>query len=133
MFLRTAFAAMLLLSLPALTPALAQAPEAPAAVDAPPPPESALQEPAAAPASAAAAPVPLDNPVYTQDTPVEKIAADPQAKAILDRDIPGLLSDIRYPLFKGMSLKAMSQASDGDLTQETVNKTVADLQALFPR
>ncbi len=130
MFLRTVFAAMmLLLSLPALTlPVLAQAPETPAAMDAPPPPE-----PAAAPAPVAAAPAPVDNPVYTQDTPVEKIAADPQAKAILDRDIPGMLSDIRYPLFKGMSLKAMSQASDGDLSQETVNKTVADLQALFPR
>jgi hypothetical protein len=68
--------------------------------------------------------------VYTEDTPVEKIASDPAAAAVLDADIPGLLKDSRYPMFKSMSLKQMQQASGGDLSHETVNKAVADLQAL---
>ncbi|MDB5740240.1 MAG: hypothetical protein JWP16_1280, partial [Alphaproteobacteria bacterium] len=49
------------------------------------------------------------------------------------RDIPDLLKDSRYPMFKSMSLKQMQQASGGDLSHETVNKTVADLQALPAR
>jgi hypothetical protein len=69
-------------------------------------------------------------PLYTEDTPVEKIATDPAATAVLNKDIPGLLSDSRYPMFKSMSLKQMQEASGGDLSHETVNKAVADLQAL---
>jgi len=71
--------------------------------------------------------------VYTEDTPVEQIAADPSAAAVLNKDIPDLLKDSRYPMFKSMSLKQMQQASGGDLSHETVNKAVADLQALPPR
>jgi hypothetical protein len=70
--------------------------------------------------------------VYTSDTPVEQIAADPAAAAVLNKDIPDLLKDSRYPMFKSMSLKQMQEASGGDLSHETVNKTVADLQALPP-
>jgi hypothetical protein len=42
------------------------------------------------------------------------------------------LTDAQYPIFKAMSLKAIQQASGGDLSAEDVNKTVADLQALPP-
>lgn len=70
--------------------------------------------------------------VYSEDTPVEKIAADPAAAAVLNKDIPDLLTDSRYPMFKSMSLKQMQEASGGDLSHETVNKAVADLQALPP-
>ena len=69
---------------------------------------------------------------YTRDTPVEKIAADPAAAAILNKDLPGLLTNDSYSLFKSMSLKQLQAASGGDLSQEDVDKTVADLQALFP-
>lgn len=67
---------------------------------------------------------------YTRDTPVETLAADPAAVAVLKKDIPDLLSDSRYPMFKSMSLKQMQEASGGELSHETVDKTVADLQAL---
>ena len=69
---------------------------------------------------------------YTHDTPVEKIAADPAAAAILNKDLPGLLTNDSYSLFKSMSLKQLQAASGGDLSQEDIDKTVADLQALFP-
>lgn len=67
---------------------------------------------------------------FDGDTPVEKIAANPDSKAVLDRDIPGLLSDAQYPLFKGMSLNQLQEASNGELTTDTVEKAVADLKAL---
>ena len=67
---------------------------------------------------------------FDADTPVEKIAADPNAAAVLNKDLPGLLTDRQYSLFKGMSLKQLQQASDGDLSESDVDKAVADLQAL---
>lgn len=67
---------------------------------------------------------------YSQDTPIEILAADPAAKAVLNKDLPGLLTDAQYPLFKRMSLKSIQQASGGDLSAEDVSKTVSDLKAL---
>ena len=69
-------------------------------------------------------------PVYSEQTPIETLAADPAAAAILNKDLPGLLTDSQYPIFKGMSLKAIQGASNGDLSKTDVEKTVADLQAL---
>jgi len=100
MFSRTVLAALLLLTVPAS----AQDQAAPAA-----------QPPA---------------PVYDRNTPVEKLAADPAAAAVLNKDLPGLLTDSQYSLFKSMSLKQLQAASGGDLSEQDVDKTVADLQAL---
>ena len=77
--------------------------------------------------------VAIANTPYTRDTPVEKMAADPAAAAVLNKDLPGLLTDSSYPFFKAMSLHSLQQASGGDLSAEDVDKTVADLQALPPR
>lgn len=114
MFAKTALAALLLMA------AAAQAQD-----------QTAPTAPAAAPAPPAAAPAPPDGG-YTRDTPVEKIAADPAAAAILNKDLPGLLTNGSYSLFKTMSLKQLQAASGGDMNEEDVDKTVADLQALFP-
>ena len=77
---------------------------------------------------------PIPSPVpYNRDTPIETLAADPAAVAILNKDLPGLLRDPEYPVFKHMSLKAIQDASGGDLSAVDVDKTVADLQALPPR
>lgn len=70
--------------------------------------------------------------VYTENTPVEKIAADPAAAAVLKKDLPGLLEDANYHIFKTMSLKQLQAASGGDLSPSDVEKCVADLQALPP-
>ena len=69
---------------------------------------------------------------YSRDTPIEILAADPAAVAVLNKDLPGLLTDSQYPMFKRMSLKAVQEASGGDLSAEEVSKTVTDLQALPP-
>lgn len=85
----------------------------------------------AAPAWAQDQPVPVQiSAAFSRDTPLEQIAADPAAAAVLNKDLPGLLSDAQYPFFKSMSLKQLQAASGGDLTQQDVDRTVADLQAL---
>ena len=76
--------------------------------------------PAALPASTA----------LTLDTPVERIAADPDGAAVLNKDIPGLLSDPNYPMFKGMNLKMLASLSGGRLDGQTLAETKADLDAL---
>jgi hypothetical protein len=95
-------------------------------------PARAQDQPASATAPADSVAAPPASAVYTRDTPVEKIAADPEAAAILNKDLPGLLSDTAYPLFKSMSLKQLQSASGGDLSQEDVDKALADLQGLYP-
>jgi hypothetical protein len=80
-----------------------------------------------------ATPTPSPPVPYTRDTPIETLAADPAAAAILNKDLPGLLRDPEYPVFKHMSLKTIQDASRGDLSAVDVDKTVADLQALPPR
>ena len=73
------------------------------------------------------------SPAYSEETPIEVLAADPAAAAVLNKDLPGLLTDAQYPIFKRMSLKAIQGASNGDLSKSDVEKTVADLQALARR
>jgi hypothetical protein len=63
------------------------------------------------------------------DTPVEQIAADPRGKAILNRDVPGLLANPSYFLFKNMSLSQLAAASGGRLTKAELDLVQADLLA----
>ena len=69
-------------------------------------------------------------PVYSRNTPVEKLVADPAAVAVLNKDLPGLLTAPEFGMFKSMSLKQLQQASGGDLSMVDLDKTEADLQAL---
>ena len=85
----------------------------------------------AAPAQAQEAGAPT--PIYTLQTPVEVIAADPAAATVLNRDLPGLLTNPNYAIFKTMNLKQMQEASGGDLSVADINKALADLQTLPPR
>ena len=64
------------------------------------------------------------------DTPIERIAADPAGKAVLDKDIPGLLTNPNYPMIKGMNLKTVAALSSGKLDDQTLAETKADLAAL---
>jgi len=87
---------------------------------------------AAAPAFSA--PVQAEEPgaSYTLETPIEQIAAAPQGAAILHKDIPGLLENSSYPMFKSMSLKLVASLSGGRLDAETLAVTQIDLARLPP-
>ena len=109
MLLKQCCAGLLLLTLPA------------AAQDAPAGTTTTASLPATTTASA---------PAYSRDTPMEKLASDPAAVAVLNKDLPGLLTAPEFAIFKSMSLKQLQRASGGDLSEVDVAKAEADLQAL---
>jgi hypothetical protein len=80
---------------------------------------------ARAPQGAAARPT-----AYSLDTPLDRIAADKRGKAILDRDLPGLMTSRSYVLFDDMSLTQIAMMSGGRLNQTKLNLVEADLAQL---
>jgi len=80
----------------------------------------------AAPPAASQAATPA---TFNGDTPVETIAADPVAKAVLEKDLPHLLTHPAYEQFKTMSLRQLEPLSGGALTDENIAKVEADLKA----
>jgi len=67
---------------------------------------------------------------FSLDTPVERIAADRRGKAILERDLPGLMTSHSYLLFDDMSLAEIATLSSGQLTQTKLDIVEADLSRL---
>jgi len=65
---------------------------------------------------------------FTLDTPVDRIAATPNGKAILERDVPGLMASKEYPLFDDMSLSQIALMSGGRLSKDKLNLVQSDLQ-----
>ena len=87
---------------------------------------------AAAPALAQTAPAPAPTTApapakFSADTPIQDIVADPAAKAVLDKNLPGLTGLPEYEMFKGLSLKQVQAYSNGKLTDAMIAKTNADL------
>jgi hypothetical protein len=65
-----------------------------------------------------------------ESTPIEALAANPAAKAVLDKDVPGLTAHPAYDQFKAMSLKQVQPMSQGALTDEMLAAVQADLDKL---
>jgi hypothetical protein len=72
----------------------------------------------------------LDPNHFTLDTPIEELAANSAAAAVLRKDIPGLLEDKSYPMFQSMSLRLVGALSRGELSSQTLAQTEADLRAI---
>jgi hypothetical protein len=104
----TLFAASAALLVLAAAPALAQAP-------------AAAPTPAAAPAPAAAGALSIET------TPIETLVANPDAKAVLDKDLPGLTTHEAYDQFKAMTLAQVAPMSQGAITPEALKTVQADL------
>lgn len=68
--------------------------------------------------------------VFTLDTPIRVLIADPGAKAVLDRDMPGLSEDENLAKFESMSLRQFQPMTGGQLTNALLAKVGADLNAL---
>ncbi len=64
------------------------------------------------------------------DTPIADLIANPRAKAILDRDLPGLSEDENLPKFQTLSLRKMAPLSGGQMTPALLAKVGADLTAI---
>lgn len=96
-----------------------------------PPAQEPTLAPAPAPRPAVAETPAVDQAAaHTLDTPIERLAADPAARAVLDRELPGLTTHERYDQFKGMSLKALKPFSGGMITDERLAAVEAALRAL---
>ena len=94
---------------------------------------AALAVLAATPALAQDAPAPVPATAaakFSLDTPIEALAADAQAKAVLDADFPGMTAHEHYDTFKGMTLTQLQPLSDGKITDEALAKAKADLAAI---
>ncbi len=101
----TLFAAAAALTILVAAPAFAQAPVA------------------TAPAAAVAA-------LSVESTPIETIAANPAAKAVLDKDLPGLTTHEAYDQFKAMTLSQVAPMSEGKITPDALKTVQADLDKL---
>lgn len=87
----------------------------------------------AAPVMAAdtAAPVaPAAAAKFTVDMPIEAIAADPKAKAVLDAVFPGMTTHAMYEQFKGMTLKQLQPMASDQITDAGIAKLTTELAAL---
>ena len=72
----------------------------------------------------------VDPTHFTLDTPIEQLAAYSTTASVLRRDIPGLLEDKHYPMFKSMSLRVVAALSNGELSSERLARTEADLRTV---
>jgi hypothetical protein len=69
---------------------------------------------------------------YTIHMPLETIAADPAGAEVINKDVPGLLSDSHYSMIRGMSLKTVAALSGGEITGQMLSQAETDLEALSP-
>jgi len=74
----------------------------------------------------------IDRAQVTLDLPIEQLAADQAAAAVLRKDLPGLLEDKHYPMFKSMSLRVIAALSNGKISTQTLAQTEADLRSVHP-
>ena len=81
-------------------------------------------------APATAGPATADTARFTLDTPLETIAADPAAKAVLDADLANITAHPMYDQFKAMSLNQVQPMSQGALTDEALAKVKIALAAI---
>ena len=91
-------------------------------------PQTAAATAAVAPSATAASP----SLGLNLDTPIGEIAAAPAGKAVLDTQLPGLLTHPAYETFKAFSLKALQPYSNGLITDERLAAVEAGLKALNP-
>ena len=66
----------------------------------------------------------------TLDTPIEQIASSPAGKAILNKELPGLTSNIIYSRFKKISLKKLQPMSGGRITDQALARIQMELAEL---
>jgi hypothetical protein len=87
--------------------------------------------PRPAPPAPALAPAPgAPKPAFTVDMPLDVLTNDPDAKAVLYRDVPGVMNNPKYPLFEDMSLAQIAIVSAGRLPKEKLDEVQADFDKL---
>jgi para-nitrobenzyl esterase len=67
---------------------------------------------------------------YTEDTAVGTLLDDPQAKAVLQKYLPDLITSDRIDKARGMSLRQMRQFAPDKLSDDTLKTIDAELAKL---
>ena len=67
---------------------------------------------------------------FSLDTPLTDLVANPAAKAVLDKDLPGLTTLDSFDTFKSASLNQVAPFSNGKLTDAMLAKVATDLAAI---
>ncbi|WP_174292883.1 hypothetical protein [Sphingomonas bacterium] len=75
-------------------------------------------------------PMPVIRAVFTLDTPIQDLIANLGAKAVLDKDLPGMSDDENLDKFKTLSLHGLQPQTGGQLTDAMLAKVAADLDVL---
>ena len=68
--------------------------------------------------------------IFTLDTPIQDLIADPGAKKVLDKDLPGMSDDENVDKFKTLSLRSLQPQTGGQLTDAMLAKVASDLDVL---
>ena len=71
-----------------------------------------------------------DKPSFSIKTPIEKIAANPAARAVIDAELPGFTSHPMYEQFKTMSLDALDAMFPGAVPRERIDAVDKALRAI---
>ena len=93
-------------------------------------PAIASAQTAPAPVATPASTAPASTAKFSLDTPLETIVADPAAKAVLDKDMPGVSTHAMFEQVKTMSLNQVAPMAGGAITADMLAKTAADLAAI---
>jgi hypothetical protein len=67
---------------------------------------------------------------FTLDTTLGELLNDPQAKAVLDKQMPGIADNPMVAMAKGMSLNmilSMPQAAQLGITKEKINAVLVEV------
>ncbi len=113
-------------------PTLAQERAAPLSAEAfkPAPADMAAPDDLGAPLTDATEPAGADKAAgktLSVDMPIAVIAANPQGRAVLDKDLPGLCKRPEYSMFKGLTLTRLAGLSHGRIKPKTLDHVQADL------
>ena len=104
-------------------------------VDAAPAPDPASESPPAVTptlpedARVAAPAAPL-RATFTLDTPIQALIADPAARAVLDKDLPGMSDDPNLAKFQMLSLRSLQPQTGGQLSNAMLARVASDLDVL---
>jgi len=90
------------------------------------------QEPVAASSTASPSAPSQPAALFDLDTPIARLIASPQARAVLDKDLPGLSTDENLPKFQALSLRRFQPLTGGQLSDDLLARTAADLAAIKP-
>ena len=66
----------------------------------------------------------------TQDTTIGDLLADPAAKAVVDKYIPGLSDNASITMASGMTLRAIQPMAGDKITEDMLNAIDVDLAKL---